>query len=41
MKCHSLFSGENKKNIINMSSAELEKKMVNVKNNGITIVTLL
>ena len=31
MKCQVLFSGENKKNIINLSSAELDKRVVKVK----------
>ena len=31
MKCQILFSGENKKNIANLSSAELAKTVVNVK----------
>ena len=31
MKCQSLFSGKNKKNMINLSSAELAKrKVINV-----------
>ena len=32
MKCQILFSGENKKTIINLSSAELAQRMVKVKN---------
>ena len=31
MKCHILFSGENKKNIINLLSAEFAHKVVKVK----------
>ena len=31
MKCLILFSGKNKKNIINLSSAELAKRVVRVK----------
>ena len=31
MKCHSLFSGENKKNIISLLSAELAQSVVKVK----------
>ena len=31
MKCQSLFSGENKKNLINVSSAESAHSMINVK----------
>ena len=31
MKCQILFSGENKKNIINLSSAELAKRVVKAK----------
>ena len=31
MKCQSLFSGKNKKNINNLSSAEFAKGVVNVK----------
>ena len=31
MKCQILFSGENKKNIANLSSAELAKTVANVK----------
>ena len=31
MKCQILFSGENKKNITSLSSAELAKRVVNVK----------
>ena len=30
MKCHSLFSGKNKKNIINLSSAENAQRVVKV-----------
>ena len=30
MKCQSLFSGKNKKKIINLSSAEFAKRVVNV-----------
>ena len=33
MKCQSLFSGKNKKNIINLSSAELAQRVVNVNMN--------
>ena len=31
MQCQSLFSGKNKKNIINLSSAEFAQRMVKVK----------
>ena len=31
MKCHILFSGKNKKNIINLSSAENAQRVVKVK----------
>ena len=31
MKCQSLFSGENKKNIVNLSSVELAQTMVKAK----------
>ena len=31
MKCQNLFSGKNKKNIINLSSAELAQRVVKVK----------
>ena len=31
MQCQSLFSGKNKKNIINVSSAELAQRVVKVK----------
>ena len=31
MKCQNLFSGKDKRNITNMSSAELAKRMVKVK----------
>ena len=31
MKCQMLFSGENMKNIINLSSAELAQRVVKVK----------
>ena len=31
MKCQSLFSGKNEKNIINLSSAEFAKREVKVK----------
>ena len=31
MKCQILFSGKNKKNITNLSSAELAKRVVNAK----------
>ena len=31
MKCQILFSGNNKKNIFNLSSAELAQRVVNVK----------
>ena len=31
MKCQKLFSGKNKKNIINLSSAELAQRVVKVK----------
>ena len=33
MKCHILFSGKNKENIVNLLSAELAKRMVKVKTN--------
>ena len=33
MKCQSLFSGENEKNIINLSSAKFVHSMVSVKIN--------
>ena len=31
MKCQILFSGRNKKNIINLSSAELAQRVISVK----------
>ena len=31
MKCQSLFSGKNKKNIINLSSADLAQRAVTIK----------
>ena len=34
MKCQILFSGKNKKNIINLSSAENAQRLVKVKNNN-------
>ena len=34
MKCQILFSGENKKNVINLSSAVLAKRVVMVKDEG-------
>ena len=36
MKCQILFSGENKKNINNLSSAENAQRVVKVKKNGYT-----
>ena len=34
MQCQDLFSGENKKNIMNFSSAELAQRVVKVKNSA-------
>ena len=34
MKCQILFSGKNKTNITNLSSAELDKRVVKVKQAG-------
>ena len=35
MKCQILFSGKNKKNIINLSSAENAQRVVKVKSNNV------
>ena len=37
MKCQKLFSENNKRNIINLSSAELAQKMIKVKDKAIVI----
>ena len=39
MKCQILFSGKNKKNIINLSSAELAKRVVKVKERASKILS--
>ena len=39
MKCQILFSGKNKKNIINLSSPELAKRMVKVKERASKILS--
>ena len=39
MKCQILFSGKNKKNIINLSSAENAQRVVKVNNGNTCIVT--
>ena len=41
MKCQSLFSGKNKKNIINLSSAELAQSVVMVNGQETVIGTIL
>ena len=41
MKCQSLFSGKNKKNIINLSSAEFAQRVVKVKLIAISPMFLL
>ena len=41
MECHSLFSEKNKKNILNLSSAESAKRLVKVKWNIVTAVTFV
>ena len=37
MKCQILFSGNNKKNITNLSSAEYAQRVVKVNNDGILL----
>ena len=37
MQCQILFSGKNKKNIINLSSAELAQRVVKVKKQGVAM----
>ena len=41
MKCQILFSGKNKKNIINLLSAELAQRVVKVKYNLLTFLILV
>ena len=40
MKCQILFSGKNKKNIINLSSAEFAQKVVEIKKENVSGSTL-
>ena len=40
MKCESLFCGKNKKNIVNLSPAELVQKVVKVKKNNKNVIVL-